>query len=77
MAFESTHQIVYGRLGRAHQRQGLFSGDAAIHHPHAVALAVLTFDHCQEVLAGLLVEGIFGEDLVGQGNTVRGDDQGR
>jgi hypothetical protein len=54
----------------------LLGGDAPIHHPHALSLAVLGLDLGQEVRQGLLVEGIAGKHLVGQGKAVRGHHQG-
>jgi len=75
-SFGGAHQVTHRRVGVAHERQGRFGGNAPIHRPDPVGLAVLGLDLGQKVLERLLVEGIAGEDLLGQGKTVRGNDRG-
>lgn len=75
-SFGGAHQVTHRRVNVTHERQGLFGGNAPIHDPDPVGLAVPGLDLGQKILEGLLVEGIAGEDLVGQGKTVRGNDQG-
>jgi hypothetical protein len=40
-------QIADGRSGRSHRGEHLLGGNAAIHHPDAMGLAVLGFDLAQ------------------------------
>ena len=65
-----------GRLGRAHSAEGLFGGNAPVHHPGALDLSVLLLDALQKVTQGGLVQGIPGHDLIGERKTFRGHDQG-
>lgn len=59
-----------------HLGKGFFGGDAAVHDPDALGFAILGFDFFEEVGEGGVVGGIAGEHFVGDGEAVRGDDEG-
>ena len=52
-----------------------FGRDAAVHHPHAIELAVESFDFLQEGIERGLIAGVAGQDFVGQRVTFGRDDQ--
>ena len=55
-------------------RPGAFlGGDATVHDPDAVGLAVLVLDLLQEALEGGFVCGVAGHDFIGEREAIRGD----
>ena len=75
MPLGRAHQIVDRRFGGAHLFKHLFRGDAPVHDPSAVGLAVLGFDFFDEVRQGGLVGGVARHHFVGQREAVRRDDE--
>ena len=65
-----SHQIADGRIGSPHFGKRLFGGDAAVHHPDALGLAVLRFDLRKEGAQRRLVRGVAGENFVGERKAV-------
>src|SRR5271166_6052332 len=70
-----SHQIGDGRIGLPHFGQHLFGGDAAVHHPDALGLAVLRLDLRKEGAQRRLVGGVAGENFVGERKSVGRHDQ--
>ncbi len=58
-----------------HLGQHLFGGDAAVHHPDALGLAVLRLDLRKEGAQGRLVRGVAGENVVGERKAVGRHDE--
>lgn len=58
-----------------HLPQDLLRGNAAVHHPDTVGLAVQRLDAIQERLQCRAVRGVAGHDLVGQRQSIRRDHQ--
>ena len=70
-----SHQIGDGRIGLPHFGQHLFGGDAAVHHPDALGLAVLRLDLRKEGAQCRLVGGVTGSNFVGERKSVGRHDQ--
>jgi len=66
---------VHRGIGCAHLLQGLFGGNAPIHHPHPPRLAVLLLDTLEEARQRGVVGGIARQHLVGQRQALGGDHQ--
>ena len=69
-------QVVHRRIGRAHAFEHFLGGNAAVHHPDPFRSSVLRFDLLQEHLERGLVGGVARQHFVGDGETLRGHDQG-
>ena len=74
-AFGRSHQIVHGRIASAHFGENLLGRNAAIHHPNPARLAVLALDLGEERAQRLAVGGVAGQDLIGERQALRGDDE--
>ena len=61
----SAHQVADRGIGLSHGLDRLLGGNAAIHHPGPVGLAVQLFDPFQEAGQGGFVAGIAWHDLIG------------
>jgi hypothetical protein len=57
-------------------RQYFLGGNAPVHDPNALGLAVLFFDALEKVAQRRFVAGVAGHDLVGQRKALRGHHQG-
>ena len=58
-----------------HLPQNFLRGNAPIHHPDPIRLAVQRFDASQKALQRRLIRGVSGHDLVGQRQPIRRDHQ--
>ena len=74
-SLRSSHQIGDRRIGLPHFGEHFFGGDAAVHHPDALRLAVLRLDLRKERAQRRLVRGIAGQNFVGERKTVGGHDE--
>ena len=75
-SFGRSHKIEDGRVAFPHLPENLFSGNAPVHHPYALGLAVLRLDLFEKPLEGRVVGGVARHDFVGQGEPLRGHNQG-
>jgi hypothetical protein len=64
-----THQVINGRIARAHLREDVFGGNAAVHHPDLSCFPILRFDLLQEHLERGLVGGVSRQHFVSEGET--------
>src|SRR5207245_7901196 len=62
-------------IAGAHYGKDLFSGNAAVHEPDPIGLAVLVLDFFNKGPQRGFVGGIAAEHLVSQGQALRSDDQ--
>ena len=67
------HQVA--RADAAHLGQAVLGGDAAVHHPDAVGLAVALLDAVQEAAQRGVVGGVARHHLVAQREALGRDDQ--
>ena len=63
------------RIAGAHLSERFLRGDAAIHDPDALGLAVLLFDLREEVLERGFVGGVAGQHFVGEREAFGRDDK--
>lgn len=75
-AFRGADEVGDGWVGGAHFLQHGFGRDTPIHDPGAAFLAVLGGDFFQHCAQRGFVGSVAAHDLVGDGQAVRGDDQG-
>ena len=68
-------QILNRRFRGTHLGQNLFGGNAAVHQPDALSLAILPLDAIQKILERRLVGGVARQHLVGQRQTFGRNDQ--
>jgi hypothetical protein len=69
------HEVTHGRVAGAQFGQLLLGGDAAVHEPDAVGLAVQGFDSGEEGFQSLFVLRVTRHDFVGQGQAFGRDHQ--
>ena len=74
-AFGGADEVVHRGVARAHLREHGFGGDAAIHQPHALCLAVARFDLFEKAGQRGVVGRVAGQNFIGQRKAFRRDDQ--